>query len=156
RERVDFGFQNYDFTTYYTNSENGVGAGVIHFKMQNSLKDVTASENRFYDEEQNFLLGQDKLLIHGAYWNVVQIGKIGSAQKVILYRYYNGRPQISENNLYQENLVFSHNIFMVKLDLLKMFLETGHTSGGVFFLVKDMTSDEDMQTVLNDLRSILE
>ncbi|MEM6603352.1 MAG: exosortase A, partial [Pseudomonadota bacterium] len=41
QESVDFGFQNYDFTTYYTNVKNDVGAGVIHFKMQNSLKDVT-------------------------------------------------------------------------------------------------------------------
>lgn len=148
--KVDpFYFKQYDHGFGYFNPKNNVMIGVLHYNSQNSVKDVSSSQNKFYDEEKWLLLGRKSFMFDGIEWNAELSGLAGHYQAITLYSYYTGleRPEYQASS------------FSMKKALFYDLLYRGQTQGGVIYIRtyvdKQMSIDEATLYVQRQLKKSL-
>lgn len=137
-------FAESDSVSHYYNSQKNLYMGSVYYKTQNANKEVTRYQNGFHNEEYWLLLGQKKIILAGMPFIAELSGLTDGYKRLTLYRYFTGEPKH-----------YAVSSYDVKIGVLKSLLKNGNTSGGVFYIMRDigtnMSFDEAIKEIQKDV-----
>ena len=137
-------FAQSDAVFHYYNGQKNLYMGSVYYKTQNANKEATRYQNGFHNEENWLLLGQKKIVLAKMPFIAELSGLTDGQKRLILYSYFVSEPKS-----------YAVSNYHIKMGLLTSLLKNGNTSGGVFYIMRDiqtnMSFDDALETIQKDI-----